>query len=511
MFIKIIKYYLIAFLIVLFSCTNKEKKEIVTSGIFYPKVESRSVIIGEIKNIQEFLNESKTIRLLVDDITINKQIKYITTIDENGKFLFDIPLSHSTNTYLEYSDGKITPYIFPNDTLTIKCKISKVGSLIDINAISYDDNHHNFQKEFNKQNRWIHNQINHFKKGLSKNVSRNELKIKFLNFEKILHQKVDSRIKDKQSNELIYNYLKNSSTYSLYKDIIRLGKDIENVEDKQLFYSFLTDSITFNKHTLITSNYRVFLSYYSRFVEPLDTMGVLSTGKSSEQIKKEKITQKIENAQKLRIGIWSDYLVASNIRSSVIEKEEEFNVSTVDYVIKLVQEKIKDSYTRQLITSMLEKEKLSIIERDNISITSDYELKNTSKYTENDLYDEILTKNRGKVIYMDFWGTWCSPCIKQFPYSKKLHSKFEDKDVSFVFLCCKSQKEAAENVIKKHKLKGQHYILNQKQYEYFEKQFEIVGLPRYILIDKQGKVYSKNASRPASEKTELEIEKLLGK
>lgn len=158
---------------------------------------------------------------------------------------------------------------------------------------------------------------------------------------------------------------------------------------------------------------------------------------------------------------------------------------------------------------MIDEVKISIIERENIHIPSDSEFKNTASISEQSLYNDILNKNKGKVIYVDFWGTWCSPCIEQFPYAKKLHSEFENKDVSFVFLCCKSRKEAAENIIKKYQLKGQQYILSQKQYEDFERQFEIAGLPRYVLIDKKGDIYSENASRPESEQTKIEIEKLL--
>ncbi|SNR60302.1 Thiol-disulfide isomerase or thioredoxin [Lutibacter agarilyticus] len=505
-------YYLITFFIILFSCSNKEKEEeIVSSGVFYPKVESRSVITGKISNIKNFSNKSKTIRLIVDDITIDKQVKYITTINENGKFLFDIPLSHSTKSFLVYSDGRIAPYIFPNDTLMINCEIIKRESLIGIKATSYDEKHKKFQNNFKKHDNWFYTEVDKFKKNLEKEQSPNNLKIEFLDFEKLLHKKIDSRIKDKQSNKIIYDYLKYSATYSCYENIIKLGRKIEDQKEKKTFYSFLTDSITFNQNALITSEYMYFLNFYSNFVEPRSTISIISTGKSDEQIKKELIAQKIENKLKLRPGIWGDYSVASNIRNTVIEREEEFTASSIDYYLELVKKNIKDNYTRQLLLAMLKKEKLSIIERDNINIPSGSEFQNTSKDLTSNLYDEILQKNKGKVIYMDFWATWCNPCIKQFPYSKKLHSKFESKDVSFVFLCCKSKKEAAENIIKTYQLKGQQYILNQKQYEYFEKQFEIVGFPSYILIDKQGEVYSKNASRPQSENTSITIEKLLNK
>jgi len=502
--------YLLMLLIPLLSYTTRGKKEeIIESGIFYPKVESRSVIIGYIENMSEYSDESKTIRLSVDEIAIPQQVKYITNIDENGKFMFDIPLNHSTNTYLKYSDGSINPYIFPNDTLIINCKINTVGNLIDINATSYDSKHNKFQKEITKQQYWINSKIKKLDHYLHDNLSsktRNELKDYCFNFEKLLHKKIKEKA---LKNKLISDYLQLTTTYHSYHNIISLGKNIKNLEEKKEFFSFLNDSMIFNKKALITSSYKHFLNAYTVCLEPHTLSEVISNGKSDEQITKELIVIDVENKMTLRKGLWRDYLIGSVINNRVIKKEEEFTVQSIDFFIKLVSEKISDNYTQQLLFSMLNEEKYAINERENLNNNTPSKLKNISLPYENNPFDEILNKNKGKVIYLDFWGTWCGACIEQFPHSKKLHSKFENEEVSFVFLCCNSHTGAAKNIIKKHQLKGQHYILNQKQYEHFEKQFKIVGLPRYVLIDKQGKVYSKNASRPEDKTTSNTIEKLL--
>jgi len=503
--------FTIIFVVSLFSCVDKEENENKRendSGVFFPEVESRSVIIGYVKNIEEYPKESKTIRLSVDDISAAKQVKYITTIDEKGKFLFDIPLGHSINTYLGYSDGRITPYIFPNDTLIINCKIKKVGKLTDINVISYDEKHSKFQKEFSSQYRWVFNQINNFKKNLSKKSEIKALKLEYLKFNSLLNKKIKYRAKINKLNDTINDYLNYTVAYSCYKDIIKLGKDIKSVEEKEQFYSFLAKAIVFNKKALITPSYRIFLNYYMFYVEPKITERVLSSGKTRAQVKKELIAQIIKNIQGLRTGIWKDYLIASIVRNRVLDKEET-TVSLIGYCIELAQENIKSIYTQQLLIAMLNKEKRSIIEQDNVDVSFDIALENFSSISESKLFAEILEKNKGKVIYMDFWGTWCRPCIEQFPYAKELHSKFDAKDVSFVFLCCKSNEEVAKKIIKKYQLKGQHYLLNQKQYEYFEKKFNIIGLPSYALIDKNGKVFSKNAPRPAFENTSIVINKLL--
>jgi len=124
----------------------------------------------------------------------------------------------------------------------------------------------------------------------------------------------------------------------------------------------------------------------------------------------------------------------------------------------------------------------------------------------NDLFGEYL----GKVVYIDFWATWCGPCRIEIPYSKMLIEHFRDEDIVFLFLCCKSNKQDWENSIAHEKLDGEHYFINDSEYSELSALYEVNGLPTYILINKQGKVVNKNAPRPSSKETIInEIQKLL--
>ncbi|GEM_PF-1374488 len=485
---------------------NKENN----SDKIYPEVEQRSVIIGQIENLKEFSKETRTVKLIVDDISIGQQLLFVSEINDSGKFVFDIPLYHSINTYLKYCDGSITPYLFPNDTLHLYCELSNVGDLVDINMISCDEKHDKFQKEFTKQEYWISKQILNFDQNLPKGLTIYEMKDKCFAFEKSLHEKIDIRIGDKASNQLLYEYLRFTATYNCYKDIVRLGKDIKDTDEKDLFYSFLTDSIVFNKDALITSSFRVFLNNYSASVEPKLKISYLSFNETKDQRALGINTKEIDKKMEIRKGVWAEYLASSVIYNNVIKKEEEFSVSEIDNYIQISQEKISDKYIQQLLLSMLFREQKSIAERDNISLTNSSILKANDKTTSGgQILNEIIADNKGKVIYIDIWATWCSSCLQLFPDTKRLHKMFDGNDVSFVYLCCRSQKEASQNVIKKYQLKGTHYFLDCNQYEYFEKKFLIVGIPRFILIDKSGKIISSNALIPNSNKIISEFNRLI--
>ena len=126
-------------------------------------------------------------------------------------------------------------------------------------------------------------------------------------------------------------------------------------------------------------------------------------------------------------------------------------------------------------------------------------------------FTKILSDNKGKIIYLDCWATWCAPCIKAMPDSKKLMKKFEGKDVAFVYVCIESEKNLWKRLLSEFNLGGgQHYLLNKEQSVFFRNTLDIQGIPKYFLIDKNGNIVEQGFHLHPSEKlTEDKIDKLL--
>ena len=112
--------------------------------------------------------------------------------------------------------------------------------------------------------------------------------------------------------------------------------------------------------------------------------------------------------------------------------------------------------------------------------------KGVASSTINDIFNEILESNKGKVIYIDFWATWCGPCLSEMPRSKQIENELRNDDVSFIYICLESEKDKYLATISKYQLGGQHYFLSNEQSKDIRQLFEIKGIPFYILIDKKG-------------------------
>jgi thiol-disulfide isomerase/thioredoxin len=141
-----------------------------------------------------------------------------------------------------------------------------------------------------------------------------------------------------------------------------------------------------------------------------------------------------------------------------------------------------------------------------------------TKFTIVDLNDEkhaslslndVLKKYKGSVIYLDFWASWCGPCKKEMPYSSKLKEEYKGKDVVFVYMSTDKNAAQWESMIAQLEITGENYRASNKVKQEIVEQFNLQYIPRYVLINKEGKVADANAKRPSDPMVKSDINKLL--
>ena len=110
-----------------------------------------------------------------------------------------------------------------------------------------------------------------------------------------------------------------------------------------------------------------------------------------------------------------------------------------------------------------------------------------------------LADFRGKYVYIDMWATWCGPCRQEIPYMKALEKEFEGAEIVFLGLSIDKDKQAWKKMVRSGELSGvQLYLGPQSK---FQEAYRIEGIPRFILLDKEGKILNNDMFRPSEEMT----------
>jgi len=166
-----------------------------------------------------------------------------------------------------------------------------------------------------------------------------------------------------------------------------------------------------------------------------------------------------------------------------------------DTLAEINSELIKNKFLKNFLILEINKQETKKAER--------LEIKTHSTFV-----DSLFSKYKGKVVYVDFWATWCVPCLKEFPYSMTLIDQFKDKPIEFLFLCNRSTKENWQKTITEKELKGTHVFLNDKQYTELQTLFGIEGIPHYVFVNKQGGFINRTL-RPSDKNIVTKINELL--
>ena len=101
-------------------------------------------------------------------------------------------------------------------------------------------------------------------------------------------------------------------------------------------------------------------------------------------------------------------------------------------------------------------------------------------------FSNILKNHSGKTVVIEVWASWCSDCVKAMSKLKELQRN--NPNVDFVFISMDKTQDKWISGVNKHELIGDHYWVPDGMKGAFGKSIGLDWIPRYIIVDKTGKI-----------------------
>ncbi|MDR1516732.1 MAG: TlpA family protein disulfide reductase [Dysgonamonadaceae bacterium] len=123
-----------------------------------------------------------------------------------------------------------------------------------------------------------------------------------------------------------------------------------------------------------------------------------------------------------------------------------------------------------------------------------------------------LSAFKGKVVYVDIWATWCGWCIKEFPELRKIEEEYKNRnEIVFIGVSVDDAKDHGKwkTFLSNNEMVGIQLFAGEKAEESLSKPYKISGIPRFILVGKDGRLVSGDAPRPSSEELRPLLEETL--
>lgn len=109
-----------------------------------------------------------------------------------------------------------------------------------------------------------------------------------------------------------------------------------------------------------------------------------------------------------------------------------------------------------------------------------------------------LSDFRGKVVYLDFWASWCGPCMREVPYAKELKKRMEGQDdLVFLYISIDTDEEAWRRTVANQEIRGVHLNVPGGRAE-VPSLYNVKGVPTFFIIGRDGNIFDNRPPRPSN-------------
>lgn len=465
------------------------KKLIYTfSFIFFSVVlfaQPNTLVMGKIKNAKML----KTIELRINKLYLNNAIDvYSSKILDDQTFAFAVEVTEPQMATLEYARNQGVIYLEPNDTLWIDC---------DANNFQYSfEFSMGLGEENNCWNEYIQQQPREM--NLFSMVRYKQKKYWYQNspqMDKAMLAKTPPQFENHMQSRL-----------NKAKTILENNKNKAGDNLSESFQAFFKGDILYEFAYYKMLYGHVFRNRYSITDEYFDFVNEIPL--QSNQLGSEWYREFL-----LAYFDHQNFKQSDDSRSPFIYQYEEGS--------KILDERTKAFFQSEIIARAFRAKEQEVIlgkywDYMRYQDYGDFDEKVTETYAkaikfargtfapefsitdiENNLIS--LTAYRGKVVYLNFWATWCRPCMTKMQNMKLVQRDLEDEDVVFLNVSLDRNEEVWKEILEKNNFQGVHVLASGELNSDIAKAYEVKVLPRYFIIDQTG-VFVKNPKINTPEK-----------
>jgi thiol-disulfide isomerase/thioredoxin len=118
-------------------------------------------------------------------------------------------------------------------------------------------------------------------------------------------------------------------------------------------------------------------------------------------------------------------------------------------------------------------------------------------------FEQAMEQHKGKIVYVDFWASWCVPCRKSFPWMNTMQAKHQDQGLVVLSINLDAQAPLAEKFLLENPA---NFVIIYDKKGVLAKKFQLKGMPSSYLFDRQGKLISAHNGFNAKKQKKYEHE-----